>query len=638
MIYINIIKHIIILKNLLKKFWHFNFKFLSDQKLNIKQSFLDKNFIKKKLFFLKLQLLLAVILVVPVNSNSFADEIQNISNQQDIIIRNQQNFNDYEARLKEQQAYKKDGIEDQEPKFDIDLSEEIDTKNKKCKIIRIIKFNDTEVLSNQIKENLSYDILNQCYSNKKISKLIERITDIYDQKGFISTEVEISSKHIDQGIIEVKIIEKKIEEIIFNNKKSKINFLNKINKFTIFGNIEHQILNNNDLQQGIFQLNKLSSNQASYQILNGSKRDLNKVVIDNKKKKLPFKIFANHDNLGNRSTGLYRSNFSSSLDNFLSLNENINIGFNTNLNDNPKDRDIKTYTANIQIPLAYYTLGLDYLQSDFYGKDFENRNFSGFAKRKNITINKLFTENKDYRISAKIGFTKKETASYLENKKVENSQRSLSIIHGSILATYFINSNNTLFLKPSLLRGIKQFDAKRDYSFANPKLDFTIFKFYSSYQKKFSAFNLNRPLIFITEIDSQIANKRLFGSEQFSIGGYTSVRGFRERNIAGEKGFYWRNKIELNVGSIFQKINSSNHNFLYQTRIEPFLDYGYVERFDLNKKYDISGTGLKTIFSSKNFTSSITFSWALKQSNDISSRIKENKMIYFEINTNCCSF
>jgi hemolysin activation/secretion protein len=49
-------------------------------------------------------------------------------------------------------------------------------------------------------------------------------------------------------------------------------------------------------------------------------------------------------------------------------------------------------------------------------------------------------------------------------------------------------------------------------------------------------------------MDSQISKDTLFGSEQFSVGGYYSVRGFRENYISGDHGYYFRNKANFNLG------------------------------------------------------------------------------------------
>jgi hemolysin activation/secretion protein len=569
-----------------------------------------------------------------------ADEMQNITSQQDLIIRNQQNFNEFESRQKEQKNIQDDFDQKRSQSSDIDLesSENENIGKNKCKIIQQLIISNAENLSTQTKDRITAEIVGQCFSNKKISKIIERITNIYDQKGYVTAEFEMLQDRLNKGIIEIKVTEKTIEKIILNYSKSPPNSLSyKLQKLSAFGFIEGKKLNGNDLAQGLYQINRLQSNNANYQIINSVNRDSNIVIVNNQKK-FPVHFSASHDNLGNKSTGIYRSSFHSSFDNILALNENINLSYSTNLNDNQAYRDIKTYAASLYFPLAYYSLSLDGSKSDFFGLDSLNRNFSGYSSRYNVTLNKLLIENLDYRFSAKIGITQKETASYLQQIKVNNSQRRLTILNANILATYFIDQNTTIYFKPSIAQGLGILGAYRDYNYKNPQLNFTILRFYSSLQRNFYAFNFNKPILLVSEIDSQISNKTLFGSEQISIGGYTTVRGFRERNIAGEKGFYWRNKLQFNLGSIMQKTALAPNHHLSRTKIEPFIDFGHIRQQSTNKSTSIAGTGFKTIYSNNYFSASLTMSWALQQSRLISNAPKENKMIYFEISTKCCLF
>jgi len=601
--------------------------------INYKKHFIIKNNIYS--FLINFILVILFLFFSILKTSSANENINNITIQQDLIIRNQQSIIDYESRQKEQkldeEELDKKALETTQEK---NLTEK-DIDKKDCKIVKKLLITNSTILSRNMITQLENEIIGSCFGAKKISKIIEKIIDFYDLKGFVKTEVETNQSKIDQGIIELIIIEKRVEEIILNDTKL-TNFEKKLQKFTAFRKIEGKILNQNDLNQGLFQINRLQSNNAKYFIGNGSNRSSNKVYIENNKK-FPARLALTHDNLGNRSTGIFRTAVLGSFDNLLSLNENINLAINTNLNDNQNTRDIKTYSTNLYLPLGYYSFSFEGSKSDFFGKDLNNQIFSGYSQRYSLILNKLFTDNHEYRISGKIGFTKKETTSYLENVKIRNSHRNLSIFNVSVLATYFLNHSSTLFFKPNLLRGVNTLGAYRDYSFTSPQLDFTIFKLFLSYQKKSNVFNLSKPIVLVSEIDSQIANKTLFGSEQFSIGGYTTVRGFRERNIAADNGFFNRNKIEINLGSIANKLNINN-NYLNKTRIEPFIDYGYIRRNFNNRTSRIAGTGLKTSFNTKQFNASITFSWALKQSSMAVSNYRENSMIYFEINGLCCNF
>jgi len=151
-------------------------------------------------------------------------------------------------------------------------------------------------------------------------------------------------------------------------------------------------------------------------------------------------------------------------------------------------------------------------------------------------------------------------------------------------------------------------------------------------------------------MDSQISKATLFGSEQFSVGGYCSVRGFRENNIIGDHGYYFRNKASPYLGQFLvpaltpkeeRKDNrnsfiSKNLYHLYKFSIEPFYDYGYVKTKYNGDSGRLSGVGIETIFSGKYFDASLTYSWGLQKSNLITSDDKENKMLYFELSAKCC--
>lgn len=81
----------------------------------------------------------------------------------------------------------------------------------------------------------------------------------------------------------------------------------------------------------------------------------------------------------------------------------------------------------------------------------------------------------------------------------------------------------------------------------------------SGYFTKFSIegnlfMNLPLGLSYTAFIYGQYAGERLFSSEQISIGGPYSVRGFFEDNISGDTGFYIRNDVTKDVrltGNLF---------------------------------------------------------------------------------------
>ena len=62
--------------------------------------------------------------------------------------------------------------------------------------------------------------------------------------------------------------------------------------------------------------------------------------------------------------------------------------------------------------------------------------------------------------------------------------------------------------------------------------------------------NLNYTLSF----DSQYSWNTLYGTDQFSVGGEYTVRGFRNKNISEDNGYYIRNDLSMNLKQLFPKI------------------------------------------------------------------------------------
>jgi hemolysin activation/secretion protein len=108
-----------------------------------------------------------------------ADEMQNITSQQDLIIRNQQNFNEFESRQKEQKNIQDDFDQKRSQSSDIDLesSENENIGKNKCKIIQQLIISNAENLSKQTKDRITAEIVGQCFSNKKISKILPICSD-----------------------------------------------------------------------------------------------------------------------------------------------------------------------------------------------------------------------------------------------------------------------------------------------------------------------------------------------------------------------------------------------------------------------------------------------------------------------------
>ncbi|MBU6339625.1 MAG: hypothetical protein KGQ36_06640 [Rickettsiales bacterium] len=561
--------------------------------------------------------------------SSFAQNQDSIK-QQDWIIRQQQNIledkkrsAEFEAIDKEHELKKK---EEQLEKFENSIS----GKMNECVVIKEIHLFDAKSLSLYRQKEITKAFIGKCMEAEVLSAIIKAVNDYYQNKGLITTQVKVPSQNLQSGILELQIIEGKIEKIIF----AKDRFIDKMQQFSAFGKAEGDVLNINDINQGMYQINRLQSNKAVMKIEPGSDSGDSIVKIDNDKN-FPVKFTIGKDNLGNKFSGIQRTNLSSNFDNLIFLNDNLNLSYSSNMHDRNQFKDFKSFSSSFSIPFKYNTFSYDFYRSTFKGQNAGNNGattLTGFSQYFKFNIDCVLVNQTKLRFSSNASLTTKTAASYLNSEKITTSERKLAIFNVGAALSYYINNTSSLYFNPSYSKGLRIMNATKDDSNSlntAPKAQFDVFKLYVNFSKKFTLPKIDLPLTFVTEANAQYAKQTLYGSEQFSVGGYYSVRGVRENYINGDSGYYFRNKINFNLGSLHQSFS-----YLNKFSLEPFYDYGYVKNkyTDNGANGRLSGIGVKAIFNNYYFNASLSYSKSVSNSRLITSTVKENQLIYFEIN------
>ena len=597
------------------------------------------------------KLFLLVFLLNIFYTKSFAQSPQDAINQQDWIIRQQQNILEDKKRNLEFDTIKKEHeLNKKDEKEASKTQSMIKGEMAKCVAIKEVRFLNSKVLSSFRQKKIVKPFIGKCLEAETLASIIKSVNNYYQNAGYITTQVKVPKQNLQSGIFELQIIEGRVGEIIFGKNR----VIEKMQKFMAFGDAKGDVLNINDINQGIYQINRLQSNQAVMKIAPGSKVGESLITIDNNKK-FPAKFTISKDNLGNNFTGIQRTNFSSSLDNVLFLNDNFNLNYSTNLHDNNKIKDTKSFSGSVSIPFKHNSFSYDFSRSEFKGQNQGKTgvtSLTGFSQSSKIALDRLLMSNVKLKITTNASLTNKTSTSYLNKVKIPSSERRLSIANLGFTASSYLNDTTSIYLNPSYSRGLKLMNAQKDQAGSLntvPRAQFDAFKFYANFSKKFIFAKIHAPLIFTSEMNAQYARQTLFGSEQFSVGGYYSVRGFRENYINGDSGYYFRNKLNFNLGSFVAPFaknqDEKNHNFfdknlahLHKFSLEPFYDYGYVKNkyVDEGASGRLAGAGLKAGFNSKYLNTSLTYSFATNHSQLITSDAKENKMIYFEISSSCC--
>jgi len=552
-------------------------------------------------------------------------QAQNAAESQDWIIRNQQNKLEEEARNREMEAIKKDR---ERKKSEEKKVQEVSVigKTEKCLPIKEIKLSGADSLSKNRQKKLTNEFIGKCLAPEILTAVITKITKHYHDSGYVTSQVTLPKQNLQSGILELKIIEGKIEKISYGKDR----FIEKTQQFTAFGNIEGETLDVNEINQGIYQMNRLQSNRATMKIEPGSKEGQSKILIENKRK-FPAQFTVGKDNLGNKFTGVQRTNLSSNFDNLFFLNDNVNLSYTTNTHDDNSQKDLKSFSSSISIPFKKNTFSYSFYRSEFKNVDHratQDLTTRGASQQSKISLDRVLLNKGNLRISGNSSLTNKSSITSYSDATLNNSNRQLTIFNLGFSTSYFFANNTSIYFKPTYIKGLKLLDATQNSDSTKYKAQFDAIKFYAVLSKKFTIPKINKNITFSSEMDSQISKDTLYGSEQFAVGGYYSVRGFRENYISADSGYYFRNKASFSPG--------------YNLTFEPFYDYGYATYRNTNKGASgrLSGAGIKTIFSHHNFNASLTYSKVLSKSKlalvSSPAGTKEDQMVYFELSASCC--
>jgi hemolysin activation/secretion protein len=448
----------------------------------------------------------------------------------------------------------------------------------------------------------------KCVRRETLQQMQNDIQQAYINKGYISARVYFDFRDIGQKQLNIMVEEGMLEEVILLDPKTKEpqkGASAALQKFTAFPFTRGRILDLRRLEQGIEQMNKLSSSRAVMDVRPGKNEGGSIVVIDNEP--LPRNsIDISYDNNGTKTTGVSRVNTSYSRDNLLSLNENIYINASTTIGEDPGTRYSRSFVAAYTMPFGYFTLNNSFNYSRYLSTtpglwaDVES---SGNSMNIISSLEYTFARGRSYKTSLGAQLAYKESRNYVEAVYIDTASRILSIGTLFMTGTYY-SPLGSFYSKLSLNQGLNILGANKDEISAPgmPQAQYTSAGLYLNYSGNIKMFNYS------ASFDGQYGFDDMFGSEQTMIGG-GSVRGFKEGSASGESGLIIRQDLKAFFTNIFGRPQNKYVDMLLGGLYAGvFADYGYVAPKTYGKNTSLAGCGAKIGYYGKYLTAD--FGWA----------------------------
>ncbi len=362
----------------------------------------------------------------------------------------------------------------------------------------------------------------------RINLLLKRLTQAYVDAGYITTRPYVGEQNLGAGVLTVTVISGTVERLNVNGKEMSFgeNLAMPLD--------QGAALKLQDLEQGIDQLNRLQRNHAQVEIQPGEKPGGSIVAISNTQGDRLYYIVG-LDNNGDKATGETRIRAGIEADNVLGLQEALSLTYNGSL-------DTNALLFSGALPHGYNTYSYTYTYSEFQNLIGDTALVFGRSQGHTLTWNRILSRSRLGKSAMDATLSVREAEREINNIALQPQNLAVLRLAYNRFRRFEMGSTPGLWtFDVGYSRGLNALGASSD-----PE-DLPEEGAHAQFDKLDASanvsFQLNPAWSTRSGLRAQYAKEALFGSEQFFAGGPSSVRGFRESALAGDRGYALRNEI-----------------------------------------------------------------------------------------------
>lgn len=411
------------------------------------------------------------------------------------------------------------------------------TSSGPCFIINRIVLNGATIIDQRQRQKLLSSWQGQCLDITRINQLTSAVSDWYISRGYITSRAFLTEQNLRSGDLHLSILEGKLEKIRMDNAPEREIEM-------AFPGLEGKILNLRDIEQGMEQVNRSRITPVQIEILPGKNQGWSIVHLSATPER-PVSGAISFDNSGQKSTGVGQVNGSLIGHNLLGLADSWFVsGGRSSAFSNSKDA--QNVATGFSIPYGYSLFDYSYSWNNYYST-IDNNGFiwnpNGDTEVHRVNLSHVLFRNGDIKTGVSLGLSHRINHNYLDDVLLQSSSRKLTSLLFGLNHTQKILGGIATF-NPTLSRGMPWLGAESDGSKNGnlPKAEFRKWSINASFQRPIA-----RDLWWLASVYGQWTPDRLYGSERMTIGGESSVRGFKEQTISGDNGAYWRNELNYTL-------------------------------------------------------------------------------------------
>jgi len=397
--------------------------------------------------------------------------------------------------------------------------------------------------------------LDQCLNLTQMTELVSSINALFLQQGFVTTRSFLPEQSLKQGTLKIRIIPGRVQSLQSET-------LAPSNLKWAFASEPNELLNLRDIEQGLDQINRLASNQASVEMLPGDRLGQTIVQINNHKKASYYAV------IGLTGTQIqngddYRGRVDLFAEDLTGINDQLIINYNEALAERSSSTS-RGVGFDYSFPWRYSLFS-------FSGSYFEYENIingtnetfdvTGDNSYFTATFNHTVYRDQSRKVDAGTSMTVKDINNFIQGNRIDVSSRELSIWRLETKWKQYYWSNAALYLNLGMDIGTTWFGADPDHRMERPgEAQYTKYNLSAQTFKPLDLNFTDLPLIEALPLgvwqiglsgEYQYSSHQLPSSEKILVASSSRVIGFGDFNLTGNQGGWI--KVDTETPSLFRQ-------------------------------------------------------------------------------------
>ena len=427
-----------------------------------------------------------------------------------------------------------------------------------------------------------------CVGENAINDLLDRLTGLYAERGFITTRPLVPEQDISSGVLRIMIVEGRIEAFILESPSDELSAPAIRRKLlSAFGTHEGDRLQLRDLEQGLDQINRLQSQNATLDLEPGDAAGGSRIRVKLSSQDR-FRGIIGIDNEGSDLTGASRLRFGTEIDDLFRVNDTWSLFLIGGIDSNnlafsgsvPFGRN--TFSAS-----ASYSDSVSFLNSI---ADLTTRSAQG-----RLEFSRLMFRDGRRKLNASASISRRFRERFINDAELEPQHSTVLRFGGS---GEFRGAGRLGIISAGISFGMPILGADRtkEADHRTPKAQFT--KLDGSFQAVRAWPNGFQ--LFLSGAGQWSPDGALRSDDQLGIGGRTTVRGYENNAFSGENGGYARLEASIMpaaaVGALMTKRTGEFGRKIFDralSKIQPyaFFDAGWAQNVGTGEQRLLAGAG-----------------------------------------------